>query len=137
MSWARKYVGLPFSETFNCWSLCRRVLLEECGIDIDPFAGIGSHESPRIQAVIAEQIARDDWIRVGKAEVRQFDIALMRVVRRLMGRDTAETLSHIGIITPDRRVLHVEHATNSCAPRLSSSTIDWRLHSFYRHRSLA
>src|SRR5262249_55057106 len=138
MSWASQYVGREFREAdqpqpFTCWTLVRSVLLEQCSIDIETFAGIKSWESPRIQEVVAAAIARDDWIKVERAEVRPFDVALIWVWRRLMGRDTAATLSHVGIVTPGRhrpRILHVEHETHSvCVP---FETLGERLHSFYR-----
>lgn len=144
-SWASKYVGLPFREAdqpnpLTCWTLVRSVLLDQCGIDIEPFAAIKSWDSPRIQEIVAAEIAREDWIKVERSEAREFDVVLMKVVRKLFGKETAETASHIGVVVRQRRglhVLHVERATLSVCPRLSDPSVDWRLHSFYRHRSLA
>lgn len=143
-SWASKYVGLPFREAdqpnpLTCWTLVSRVLLEQCGINIEPFANIASWDSPRIQGIVASEIARDDWIKVEQAEAREFDVVLMKVVRRLLGKETAQTASHIGVLVMEERlkVLHVERATHSTCLRLSNPSVADRLHSFYRHRSLA
>lgn len=134
-NWAIKYVGIPFDEdTFTCWTLVRRVLIDECHIDIEPFADISAWDSPRIQEIVAAEIERDDWRRVEPAGVRPFDVALMWVMRRLMGRDTAKTLSHIGIIAPGPCLLHVEVETHSVCPPLAR--VADRVDSFYRHRSL-
>lgn len=144
-SWASKYVGLPFREAdhpkpFTCWTLVSQVLRDQCGINIEPFAAIKSWDSPRIQEIVAAEIAREDWIRVQRSEVQEFDVVLMKVVRKLFGKETAETASHIGVVVRQRRglhVLHIERATLSVCPRISDPSIDWRLHSFYRHRRLA
>lgn len=141
MNWASKYVGLPFRDAdepqpFTCWSLVRTVLLEQCGIDISPFAGIKSWDGPRISEIVAAEIGRDDWIKVDRAAVRPFDVALIKVWRR-RGKEIVETLTHIGIVVVERRpkVLHVERETLSvCTP---FETLGERLHSFYRHRRLA
>lgn len=142
MSWASKYIGLPFRdadepEPFTCWTLVRNVLLEQCKIDIEPFAAIRSWDSPRIAEIVAAEIARDDWTKVEWFEAKPFDVALMWVWRRLMGRDTSAALAHIGVVAPGRHlnILHVERETLSVS--IPFNRLEGRVHSFYRHRSLA
>ena len=127
MTWAGKYVGLAFREPdFTCWGLVRAVMLEQCSIDIAPFHGIGSWESPRIHEIVAHEIARDDWLEIDRSQVKPFDVALMWVVRRLMGRNTTKSLAHIGIIAPGPRLLHVERETASVCVRLSNPSVAHR-----------
>lgn len=143
MTWAQKYIGLPFAEggrgpaAFDCWGLCAEVLRRECAIEVEPFADIGTYDSPAIAERVAAEIARTDWRSVERGDARPFDVAVMWVTRRLMGRDTARTLSHIGIVAAPGRLLHIERETRSVCVRFSHPSIAWRIHSFYRHRRLA
>ena len=141
MSWADRYIGLPFAEggrgpaAFDCWGLVAAVLRVECSIEVEPFADIKTYDSPAVAARVAAEIARTDWLLVDRAGAQAFDVAIMLVTRRLMGRDTARTLSHIGIVVAPNRLLHIERETRSVCVRFSSPSVAWRLHSFYRHRS--
>lgn len=143
MTWAQKYIGLPFAEggrgpaSFDCWGLVAHVLRAERGIEVEPFADIGTYDSPAIAERVAAEIARTVWQPVERADARPFDVAVMWVARRLMGRETARTLSHIGIVAAPNRLLHIERETRAVCVRFSHPSIAWRLHSFYRHRGLA
>lgn len=142
MTWAQKYIGLPFAEggrgpaSFDCWGMVAAVLRAERGIEVEPFADIGTYDSPAVAERVQAEIARTDWRPVEQVDAQPFDVAVMWVARRLMGRDTARTLSHIGIVTAPGRLLHIERETRSVCVRFSHPAVAWRLHSFYRHRSL-
>lgn len=132
MTWAGKYVGLEFDEArCTCWSLVRQVLRDECGVEVDPFAAIKSWESPRIHEIVAAEISRDDWRKVDRPQ--PFDVAVMWVVRRLGPR----TLSHIGVVVPGGRLLHIERETLSVCVKLSHWSVADRIAAFYRHKALA
>lgn len=139
MSWATKYVGLPFAEggrgpdAFDCWGLVAAVLRQECWIEVEPFAEIPTFDSEGVEARVKAEIARTDWLPVFRKDVRPFDVAVMWVERHGKGR----TLSHLGIVVAPNRLLHIEKETRAVCARFSSPTIAWRLDSFYRHRRLA
>jgi len=143
MTWATKYIGLPFAEggrgpdAYDCWGLVRQVLLTERGVEVEPFADIGTYDSPAVAERVKAEIARTDWIPVDQAAAQAFDVAIMWVTRRLMGRDTARSLSHIGIVAAPNRLLHIEAEKKSICERFSRVQPLGRIHSFYRHRSLS
>lgn len=141
MSWASKYIGLPFEEggrgpvSFDCWGLTRHILIKECGIEIEPFAEIGTFDSPAVEERVRHEVECTDWISISPRDVKDFDVALLWTHRRLLGRHTARSLSHIGIVV-SRRLLHIDKATRSVVVKFSRLRPAFEIDSFYRHRRL-
>lgn len=143
MTWATKYVGLPFAEggrgpgSFDCWGLCAEVLRAECGIEVEPFAEIETFDSVGVEERVKVEIARNDWSEIVRADVRPFDVALMWIHRRLLGKETARTLSHIGIIEAPGRLLHIDKGTRAVSVPFTRLPPAFQIEGFYRHRRLA
>jgi cell wall-associated NlpC family hydrolase len=143
MTWATKYIGLPFAEggrgpdRYDCWGIVAAILRNECGIEVEPFAEIETFDGPAVEARVILEIARTDWIRVELNDVRVFDVALMWIYRRLLGKETARSLSHIGIVAAPGRLLHIDKTTRAVCPKFRQLGPAFQIDSFYRHRSLA
>lgn len=139
MTWATKYIGLPFAEKgrgpthYDCWGLTRRVLKDELGIEMEPFSEIGTFDGPAVEAKVKEVLARNDWSLA--TMVKPFDVALMWTYQR-SGLKVVRTLSHIGVVVMPGRLLHIDGSTSCVCVRFSKLEPAFKLHGFYRHRSL-
>lgn len=142
-SWAAKYIGLAFAEggrgpdSYDCWGLVAAVLRNERRIEVEPFAEVGTFDRVGIEAKVRDELARNDWQPVDPRAARPFDVALMWIHRRLMGRETARSLSHIGIVEAPGRLLHIDRETRSVSVPFARLMPAFQLQGFYRHRRLA
>lgn len=143
MTWATKYIGLPFAEggrgpdQFDCWGLVSAVLRRECGIEVEPFAEIETFDNPAIEQRVMTEISRTDWVKVELQDARAFDVSLMWIYRRLLGKETTQSLSHIGIVTGPGRLLHIDKTTRAVCMKFRQLGPGFQIDSFYRHRRLA
>lgn len=132
MSWAAKYVGIPYGDQgrdragCDCWGLARLVYAAELRIDLPSYAGAyaSAAEMEEVAGLIAAEQAT--FIR-GEDPVGVFDLLLFR-----QGRHN----SHIGIALDTRRMLHVARGDQAkiedyTAPRWSS-----RLIGNFRHAAI-
>ena len=136
MTWATKYLGLPFAEggrgpeAFDCWGLVRQVLLDQHGIDLDAYHGISTNDGPAVAMQVLAEIRRDDWCEV--MTPRAFDVAVMWT-----NRPFSRTLSHIGIVERAGRLLHIEKDKRAICIPLERLAPAFAIHSFYRHKDIA
>lgn len=135
--WANKYIGLPFREGgrgpvyFDCWGLVAEILRVERRLELDTYAEIATADSASIEAKIAEEVARNDWIKVEPADARAFDVCLMWVHRL-----ASKTMSHIGIVERPGRVLHIHRDAHAVCVKFSRLGPAFQIAGFYRHRRL-
>lgn len=136
MTWAQKYIGLPFAEggrgpqAFDCWGLVRHVLKQECGLEIEPFANIATNDGAAVEAQITAEIGRIDWQEV--TEPQAFDVAVLWV-----NRPFSRTLSHIGLVERPGRLLHVEKDKRTVCVSFRKLGPAFKLERFYRHKELS
>lgn len=136
MTWATKYLGLPFAEggrgpkVYDCWGLVRQVLIDQHGIWIDPFPDIRTNDGPAVAMQVLAEIERDDWSEV--IMPRAFDVAILWV-----NRPFSRTLSHIGIVESPGRLLHIEKEKRAVCVPFRALAPAFAIHSFYRHRRLS
>jgi cell wall-associated NlpC family hydrolase len=134
MSWASRYVGLPFKDGgrdfkgVDCWGLVRLVLAQEHGIALPSYGEIGADEIARVAEKIAEESALDPWRQVDKADARAFDVVVM--LRR-------KQPVHIGILTTPNTVLHIERKIFAVNLPLDHRSLAARPMLFFRHKDLA
>jgi cell wall-associated NlpC family hydrolase len=133
MPWPAHYVGVPFRKGgrshagCDCWGLVRLVLLEERGIEL---SRRGDLSGGRLAELISGSLPQDmiqEWLPVEPAQASELDLVTM----------TGDPF-HVGILTPERWLLHVEEATGDAViVPLSHPTIRDRAIAAYRHRALA
>ena len=126
--WTNDYVGCQFKSKgrdrkgWDCWGLIRVVYEEQLGIKLPILLGEyrSAHEMDGIQELIGNEKVR--W--VGVSEKQEGDVITFRV----MGRET-----HLGLVAPDGKMLHVMDGTDTCLQPLTSTNWSRRVTGFFRH----
>lgn len=119
--WPSTYFTIPFKPHgrsragCDCWGLVKLVYAEQRGIDLPDFAEISPEDEVAIPAAIDSQ--RASWTAVAFEQRQEFDLVVMkaRIVRD--GKGMSPNM-HIGIVTPDLKILHTEwpHGVSCLAP---------------------
>lgn len=106
-AWWTPYIGLPFGEgpgEVTCWALVRRIYARHLGLDLPAYGEIRARDLARIAREM-ERGKDDGWY--APAAPDAFDVVLMRSPRG--GR----AVVHVGVLTDQGHVLHVEAATSA------------------------
>lgn len=74
--WSAEYVGLPWSEDFNCWHLVRKVQLERFGREM-PALDINMDPSTENWQALTDLLVHSVW-RPAEGVPREGDVLLMR-----------------------------------------------------------
>ncbi|MDP2322578.1 MAG: NlpC/P60 family protein [Gammaproteobacteria bacterium] len=117
MSWAERYIGLPYVEDgrgpdgFDCWGLTRKVLAEVFHVELPAYENSGNREE-RL-ALISAVDAAGGYTRVD--EPREGAIVLAQ---------TGNRRSHVGLCIDGERMLHAQPGVGACIARLDSP--QWR-----------
>lgn len=121
MSWADKYVGLPFARMgrvhtgLDCWGLVRLVLMENGGPQLPSY----SEDDPDGATI---DFHAKDWPEIDLKDARSMDVAiLMNAVR--FGLNWQFVPNHIGIFTAPGRILHVLEGKQSIVQKASELKI--------------
>lgn len=130
MSWAGRYVGLPFvnggrdRRGVDCWGLVRLVYADCLGIDLPTYGEISAGELRRIAGAVGEAQTTETW---RQAETPQpFDVVVMRAGTSAIG-------AHVGVSVDARRVLHVERDSATCIEEINTPMMRHRVTGFWRH----
>lgn len=142
MTWANAYVGLPYADDgrtggLHCWSLVRRVLAEQCGIDVPEYGEISATNLAAAARSIGGDHVRLPWITVGLSEAREFDIVVMVGRVKLTTGITRRLPTHTGIMVDTQRMLHIEAGYDAVLVPLSHPSVTFRVHRIVRHERLA
>lgn len=137
MSWAEKYLALPFVDGgrdvrgVDCWGLIRLVYLRELQIELPSYGEIGALELARIAREMKRGAAGMAWRRV--EEPMAFDIAAMsgNPVKAVAPR----SIVHVGVMVDHARIMHVEPGSGVSVPALSHPAVSHRILGFYRYAS--
>lgn len=135
MKWHGRYVGLPFvdggrdASGLDCWGLVRLVYRAELGIDLDAHTDVSAHDLARVARSITKGMDGEIWRPVTPCDRLPYDVVVMRYA---MSRH----IGHVGIITPDGTVLHIEQTTGAVAVPLTHFTIRERIKCIRRHKQM-
>lgn len=129
MSWASKYVGIPYADHgrdrdgVDCWGLACLVYAEELGITLPSYAGAyaSAEEISDVDAILRGAPERREWLSVRCA--RPFDLSEFRA---------GAYRSHVGIMVNSDLMLHVHAGRAALCERLHPRWI-WRRTGIYRH----
>ena len=110
---------------YDCWGLVCLWYRDMLGIELDSFAGISTARTRDIAALIMRQ--KQTWSTVEKP--RRHDVVLMRV-RTI---ETSRLVAHVGVMTDERRMLHVEAQHKSHVVRIDSPIVASRIMEYRRH----
>jgi hypothetical protein len=118
--WANLYLQLPFKpfgrdrSGVDCWGLVALVYAEQLGLVLPQFDGV----DPSDNATIADVVGRErlSWRPVALEARAAFDVVVMRARIIRDGRAMTPEM-HLGIVTPERRILHIRKETGvTCVP---------------------
>lgn len=137
--WAGDYVGLPFldkgrtREGIDCYGLARLVFWECLGVVLPEFAEISAFDARLVARTIIEQSELPEWVHVMPGAESEFDLAVMRGPIFSDDGRVFGAPRHVGIITGDRRLLHIERGIDAVCVPLSSQSVKNRIMKVYRH----
>ena len=133
MSWALRYVGLPFEDggrgpaVVDCWGLVLLAYRQEKNIVLPDYGEISAQEARRISRATLDQQTHGPWRQV--SEPQEFDVVVMRAPAHRL-------LCHIGVMISPHIVLHVERGSDTCLQNVEDFSIRPRLSGFWRHEAL-
>lgn len=140
--WAEEYLGIAFEdrgltrEGLDCWGLVRLILIEQCGIVLPEYSGIGAGETLQKFRTIRQEALRAEWTEIQPLNEKQYDVVLMRGQFSHEGTKHSRPI-HIGCVVCPGTLVHIEMGSRV-------SVVNYRTHikvrsrvvSFYRHARL-
>jgi len=135
-SWLNRYVGAPFVSCgrtvagLDCWGLVRLIYAQELGMELPSYGEISAHDLVRVSREITDGKDGDVWADVAKADLKAFDVVVMRY-------HGSRRIGHVGVLADATTMIHVEEASAAVVVPLAHFTIRERIACFRRHRFLA
>lgn len=134
MDWVNKYIGLRFVDGgrtrkgVDCWGLVRLVYASELSIELPEYGEISAMDLARVAQEIDAGKDGETWDAVEINELQEFDICVMKYLG-------LRRIGHVGIITRQKRVLHIEDGIDAMQVPLNHDSIKGRIACFRRHKS--
>lgn len=131
MYWPKKYMRMRFKDKgrdvsgVDCWGLVCLVFKNELGITLPDYGETSVDDLRRVSAEMERNSNDENWLEVETP--KEFDVAIMRFYGH-------RTTGHVGLITPDGKLLHIESETNVSLVPLSHPMVKNRLKGFRRFR---
>lgn len=141
MNMAADYVGLPFLDRgrdragLDCWGLVRLVFAEKRGITLPDFSEISAHDARRVAEAIAAECETDSWLSVMRGAEQEFDVVVMRGPIFAANGKAYGVARHMGVVTDDRRILHIEEGIDAVCIPLRSQSVKDRIMKVYRYHA--
>lgn len=134
MTWAGRYIGLPFIDggrgpvAVDCWGLVRLVYAQERGIELPTYGEISAGALLTItRAIRAGQEAPEVWRQVEAPQA--FDVGVMR-------GGASWRPCHVGVMVDGETVLHVEKDSATCLEPINGQVMKHRIIGFWRHAEM-
>lgn len=141
MGMAADYIGLPFVDKgrdragLDCWGLVRLVFAEKRGITLPDFSDISAYDARRVAGAIAAECETPSWLPVMRGAEQEFDVVVMRGPIFATDGRAYGLPRHVGVVTDDRRVLHIEKDIDAVCIPLSSQSVKDRIMRVYRYHA--
>lgn len=138
MAWTARYVGIPFDDrdadgAAHCWGLVRRVYANERGITLPAYGEISASDIVAMaRSVQSETVLGGLWAPVAPKQEQEFDVGVMLAWLDIDGVRRRYPV-HVGVITAERTILHVERATAAVCVPLSHPSIRFRYSGAFRY----
>lgn len=118
--WWGIYLGLSFVEggrdgdELDCWGLVRRVLREQCSLELPGYDVVATDNAHGAATTIALSVgARETpWTRVEHGFERAFDVARIMRPAKVNGQ-YVKLPWHVGIVTRPGHLLHMDKPTGA------------------------
>lgn len=133
MDWVNRYIGLRFVDGgraragVDCWGLVRLVYASELAIELPEYGEISAHDLIAVARNIDAGKDGETWQPVEITDLREFDICVMKYLG-------LKRIGHVGVITKQQRVLHIEDGIDAMQVPLNHVTIKGRIACFRRHK---
>lgn len=111
----------------DCYGLIYLIYKEQLGIELNPFSGIFTDQSPKTMLQIAEVMNKDRNNWNSPKDIKAFDMLQLRTGRHAF---------HVGVAIDEKRMIHVEEGINAVIERITSPIWKNRIEWIYRHKSL-
>jgi cell wall-associated NlpC family hydrolase len=135
MGWAASYLGIRYAAHgrtragLDCWGLVKLVYAEQRGMVLADFAHVDPENGDAVAAAVdAERVS---WAEVNFDQRREFDVVVM-IGRIATARGSARPRMHIGVVTPDLKILHCEWPVGVSCVAASHPAVVNRVAGVYR-----
>ncbi len=133
--WESSYTDLPFQDGgrdftgVDCWGLVRLIYAKELSIELPSYAEISAKSLIAVAREIGKGKDGLEWQEIEREAIKPFDVAVMT----LYG---STRVGHVGVITSNRKVMHVELGCAVVVVSLDHIQIRERVKCFRRHKTL-
>ncbi|MGE0845846.1 MAG: C40 family peptidase [Flavobacteriaceae bacterium] len=139
MEWVSRYVGLPYVDGgrafagVDCWGLCRLVYCHELGVHLPEYGEISARQLRDVNEAIEKGREARPWRLVDKPQ--PYDLCVMTGHVPMDGdrKVIRMRVVHVGVMVDEKRVLHIEAATDSVVVPIRHPLVSKRIKGFYRH----
>jgi len=136
MDWTANYITAPFlsrGRTLNgidCWGLVRLIYANELGITLPSYGEISANDLRNVALNISAGKDGEEWIEVKAHERHEFDICVMKFYG-------SSHIGHVGVVTPNKSIIHVEAGIDVCIVPPDLWTMRERVACYRRHKLTA
>lgn len=133
VNWSARYISLPFVDGgrsfdgVDCWGLVRLIYATELNIQLESYGDISARNLIAVARNITNGKDGEEWTEVHKSDIEPYDAVVMRF-------PGSSRIGHCGIITENRKLLHIEHGKNAVIVSLSHISVRERIACFRRHK---
>jgi cell wall-associated NlpC family hydrolase len=133
--WASSYFAIPFKaygrdrHGCDCWGLVRLVYAEQRGVVLPDFEGVSPDDAAAVPEAIESE--KPKWRAVAYEDRQEFDVVVMRARLVVEGKAMSPEM-HLGIVTPDRRILHTQQPFGVACVAADHPTLVNRIAGVYR-----
>jgi len=132
MHWAEEYVGLPFKSSgrdrdgIDCYGLLALVMLEQFGIEVPIFRGLGLKNIDQQETIgdLWTERVEEDWAEVESGKELPGDAVNLVVYR----------LPHCGVVVGSGNMLHIREGAGAVIESYTRGSLCRRVQNCYRHR---
>lgn len=135
MSWAQKYLHIPFVDYgrdplgCDCFGLVALILTSELGLKLSTFPEIGPCDYDQIENTIAAEVVARKAVAIARAQ--EFDVVVLRGRVNINGRVVSAPI-HLGLVTDAHEIIHTQKGTGVVCVPLSHMSIKSRIVGVYR-----
>lgn len=140
LSWAARYVGIPFAPCgfdpsgCHCWGIVHLVYRRELGIALPQYDTIAFDDVRAVARRVRDEAALADWTPVVGPR-RDFDVVLMATLSTDGAGALRRFAGHVGLAVGATHILHVEQGIDAICVAADHAGLRQRIIGSYRHIS--
>ncbi|MGD9726060.1 MAG: NlpC/P60 family protein [Nitrospira sp.] len=141
--WSEPFWRVPFKDKgrdmkgADCYGWIRLIFERyQSHISLPPHDVIDPHDGPRVTEEIARHKNSQLWSPVSAADVRPFDLVIMRSFYRSQDGKMHTAEGHLGVMVDSQRVMHMEEDVGVLLGHLHEEATKSRIVGFWRHKEV-